>query len=84
VDAQLRIDITQNMDVVGQDFQFENIHSQIVGDLANDFLQANVYAIDKHFPTILWTEDNVVLAREEDVFVASELVHANIILHEPI
>jgi hypothetical protein len=72
------------MYMVGHDFQFENSHSQILGDLANDFFQANVYAIDEHFPTILRTEDNVVLAREKDVFITSEFVHTNIILHEPI
>lgn len=74
VDSQLRIDIEQQVYMVGHHFHLKDFAAQFFADLAHDFLQPFVCAIDKHFFPVLWTKDNVVMAAVGNVIVMFQTI----------
>lgn len=79
VDAELRVYLQEQVDMVGHDFHFEAIDMDILTRFTNQLLQPRVNAVDQNLPAIFWAEYDVVLARVCDVVVRF-IFHASIIL----
>jgi hypothetical protein len=67
------------MYMVGHDFQFKNFTFTFCANLTDYFCQAFGNFVGKHLTPILWTPDNMVLARVHNVVVGLEIPHTNII-----
>jgi hypothetical protein len=83
VDAKLRIDLNEQVDVVGHDFEFDQIGLGLSHDVLKDFLQPLVHSGRQNRTSILRAPHDVVLASIDDVSVALVL-HASIIQIEAI
>ncbi len=72
VDTELRVYLTQNMNVIRHDLKLKYLAAKFGSDFLNDFLQANIHPIDQHLTSILRTKHHMVLARVDHVMVALE------------
>ena len=78
VDAKPRINLNQQMNVVGHDLHLDQPGPSLRDDLSRDLLKPRIDALDQHGPPKLGAENDVVLARVDDVPIALVL-HASII-----
>jgi hypothetical protein len=69
----LRIDINQEVDVVGHHPCLEQDGVRSLSNFGNDLLELPINAIDQHWAPIPRTKDHVVLARKDDVAIRSVL-----------
>jgi hypothetical protein len=70
MDAELGVNLAEQMHMVGHDFKLDDFRPKFFRSLIQDFLQSGVYAVDEHFAAVLGTPDDVVLAGIDNVAVA--------------
>ena len=83
VDAELRIDLNEQVDVVGHDLKLDQLRLGLVDDVSQDFLEPFIHAGSQNRTPELRAPHDVVLAGIDDVSVALVL-HASIIQIEAI
>jgi hypothetical protein len=71
VDAVLGIDLDQKMNVVGHDFQLDNLRLSLFCDLSNQTFETVFDGTDQYLSSVLWTPNNMVFARVDHVVVGS-------------
>lgn len=64
--------------MVWHDFQFKDFTFTFCANLADYLRQAFGNFVRKHLTAVLWTPDNMVLARVYNVVVGLEISHTNI------
>jgi hypothetical protein len=57
------------MDMIGHDFQLQQLCPYVSTDLGNNRFETHVNPIDKYRTAILGTPDDVILARVHDVVI---------------
>ena len=70
MNSKLRINLTQNMNMIGHHFKFDDFTFQFISDLLNDFIQPNIYAVYKYLAAILRTKNHMVLAGVDNMPIA--------------
>ncbi len=65
----LGIDFHEEMHVIRHDLQFEKLCTRCCTDIAYNRLETDINPVDQYGTAILWTPDNVVLTRVDDVIV---------------
>ena len=70
MDAELGIDLDEQVDVIRHDLEFDQFGSRLVGYGLDDRLEPFVYPIDQDRTTKLGAPHDVVLAGIDDVSVA--------------
>ena len=80
VDTVLRVDFTQKMNVVGHNFEFNNLNPLFYGGLLNNFFQTQILSANQDFPAIFRTPDNMVVATKCDVVIALEFIFRTYVL----
>jgi len=68
----LGIYLTKKVHVVGHNFELDDFGSEFLRCLEQDFFQARIHTVHEHWPAILGTPNDVVLARVHEVVVALE------------
>ena len=81
MDAQLRVDRQEQVDMVGHDLHLDDLETELVGDLPCDLLEALVDTVDEDGAAVLRAEDHVVAAGEHYVAVRFVLHSIDIIQH---
>ena len=69
VNAVLGIDFHQEVDVFGHDFQFKNLGTRFSTDALDNLFKPGIHSADQDRASILWTPDNVILARVDHVVI---------------
>ncbi len=78
VDGQLRVDLEQQLDMVGRDLHLDDVEAEVGRDLAGYLPEALVDPVHQDGTAVLRAEDHVVPAAADDVSVALAF-HAGII-----
>jgi len=60
MDPVLRVDVDQNMDMVGDHFQLQQLGVLFLADLIENLLQPFVGAIIKHGTSVFWTPNHMI------------------------
>src|SRR3989442_1644078 len=83
MDAQLRIDTYQQMDMIEHHFEFFNLGVVFFADLANDLFQPIIDRRHEHLPPVFGTPDHMIVTSIEHVPVAlvGRLIHKMSIQH---
>ena len=67
VNAKLRIDFNQEVHMIWHYFQFKDVCPMLRRHFADQFFEPFLGAIHQDFTPILWTSDDVIFARVDDV-----------------
>ena len=75
MDAELRVDADEEVDVIGHSFELDQLRTELHANLGDDLLQAGVNAptlvVDDDLASVLWAPHDVVGATEYDVVIGS-------------
>jgi hypothetical protein len=63
------INIHEQLDVVGHDFQLQHLCPYFRTDLGNNRFKTHVNPINEYRSAVLWTPDDVIRARVHDVVI---------------
>lgn len=74
MDAKLWVFFTQQMHVVGHDFQLDYGSLKLLGGLVDDFFRTLIHAVDHHLAAIFRTPDNMILTGIDDIAVFEALL----------
>ena len=69
MNAKLRIDLHQEMNVIRHDFQFKDVCPVLRRHFADQFFAPFSGAIQQDFTPLFWTLDDMIFARVEDVSI---------------
>jgi hypothetical protein len=70
MDAELRIDLHEQMNVVGYHFQLDQLRMGLGNDFSDDRLEPGINALDEDGTAVFEAPNDVVLARVDEVSVA--------------
>jgi len=69
MDPVLRVDVDQNMDMVGDHFQLQQLGVLFLADLIENLLQSFVGAIIKHGTSVFWIPNHMISASVYNVLI---------------
>ena len=81
MDAELRIDLHEDMHMVGHDLHFDDVRLEVRCNILEDSFEPDIYSIHQDRPPILRAPYHMVFAGVDDVVVGLVVRYAPSIYH---